>query len=232
MRLKMNMLFVRRLLFGILNLGGGAGGVVVGKSHTSSNSMLSSRCKKYFVRISVLFLVYVMCVYVSSRKKSDIPNTYYVNIDREVDTSSYLEELAKFNLVRYRKSNAVANIGSDVKQVLRDKRALSSRFKSEYAVALFTNIFYERPGFCDNPKSMYVDQCPYKNCKFTCDRKNARFADMVMFHAYDLLNEDVETRVYVKSFLAHQPSRRNQVWLLWHDEVSIVYLIIWTIFKV
>lgn len=220
----MNMLFLRRFLFGILNLGmagGGAGGM--GKSHTSSN-LISSRFKIYFARISVLFLVYVMYVYISSRKKSDILNTYYVNIDREVDTSSYLEELGKFNLVRYRKSNAVANIGSDVKQVYRDKRALSSRFKSEYAVALFTNIFYERPGFCDNPKSMYVDQCPYKNCKFTCDRKKARFADMIMFHAYDLLNEDVETRVYVKSFLAHLPSRRNQVWLLWHDEVSIFFI--------
>lgn len=184
--------------------------------------------RKHTIRVFLAFLVYLAYINVSSRKKVDLPNTFYAELDRDLDTSAYLSEYSKFNeLRRHRIKQEQGDDSSSrfgLKRVVKDKRSRKSMYKKEYTVLMFTSVFQQEK-FCDTKKqqeasSLYVEQCPYKNCRFTCDRNRARHADSVLFHAFDLLSEETETKVFLKNFLARVNSRKDQIWILWHDEVS------------
>lgn len=191
--------------------------------------LLSSKrnnwARKYAIRIGVLIGLYVIYCVLSSKRPEDPMNPYYSEIDQSVETSSYLREYERYS-ERKRgikvKLDAV-NEQRGVKRVVAGKRDRSSLQKPDYLMLAFTTIFGANR-YCESGKSqeMFVDQCPYKNCRFSCDRSKARSADLVLFHAEDLIHESTETRVYLKQFLARLDSRHEQIWVLWHDEVVYI----------
>lgn len=184
-----------------------------------------SGLRKHFLKIVLLVLVYLLYHRFSNRKMRDSPNLFYNEIDLSVNTSSYLKELTKYEVARQaaRRLEGEDKYATRMKRVIKGGRSRSSLSKREYLMVAFTKIF-DIQRFCDPDETrtaaLYVEQCPYKNCIITCDRTRARLADLVLFHAYDLAKEDTETKVYLKRFLAQQDSRKDQIWLLWHDEVK------------
>lgn len=107
------------------------------------------------------------------------------------------------------------------KTVLQFSRDNENLYQNEYLVLEYTTIF-DQHKFCtiENQQDNYLEECPYKNCKFTCDKSLANSADSVIFHASDLPKEPTESTIYLKSFLSKTSRRKNQIWVLWHDEVS------------
>lgn len=175
----------------------------------------SSSARRYtVVTIIVLGLFVLVCRWTREESK---PNPYYANVDMSVDTSSYVKEFEHYAQLKAVVKPHLDESNSRFKRVSKGARHPGGLRKSHYRLLMFTTVF-RSSRFCHNPP--VLEQCPFKNCLYTCDRDQARNADLVMFHADDLIREETETKVYLKSFLARLASRRNQIWVLWNDEVS------------
>ncbi|CAF3248771.1 unnamed protein product, partial [Rotaria sp. Silwood2] len=88
----------------------------------------------------------------------------------------------------------------------------------------YTTVFNE-PKFCGKSQDfIFGKQCPYRNCRYTCDRNSSTFADVLLMHRSDIHFDQL-------------PIERNpeQIWLYWHDEPggvqnqAISYQFNWTI---
>ena len=66
---------------------------------------------------------------------------------------------------------------------------------------------------------IFMEQCPYKNCRFTCDKQLQNEANVLLFHESDL-NRDLGNDKDYLSNLKRKVNRQSQIWLLWNDEVS------------
>jgi len=71
-----------------------------------------------------------------------------------------------------------------------------------------------------------LDNCSYKNCFFTCDKKLATKADALLFHLtdLDLLISQAPTSSYtdVYNSIFDFPRQKSQSWILWNDEANYV----------
>ena len=105
------------------------------------------------------------------------------------------------------------------KKVLPNSRYTREIGKNEYLILEYTKIFDETR-FCSlkNQTKIYVDSCPYKNCRFTCDRGKAYEADAVLFHEADIYKETTEDMIFLKKTFSRHSNRQNQIWILWNDE--------------
>lgn len=68
---------------------------------------------------------------------------------------------------------------------------------------------------------LYLEQCPYKNCLFTCDKSDLSRSDVIMFHMGDLLGDMKKNQAYfqqLQSNIGHL--RDRQIWLLYNDEAN------------
>jgi hypothetical protein len=81
-----------------------------------------------------------------------------------------------------------------------------------------------------------LDKCFYKNCLFTCDKRLARRADALLFHAQDLARElapvlnsryrqDDVMKLLMNDFV-HSKRDPNQMWVYWNDQARHVYSIV------
>ncbi|CAF3355950.1 unnamed protein product, partial [Rotaria sp. Silwood2] len=98
------------------------------------------------------------------------------------------------------------------------------RKKTNYIILEYTTVFNE-PKFCGKSQDfIFGKQCPYRNCRYTCDRNSSTFADVLLMHRSDIHFDQL-------------PIERNpeQIWLYWHDEPggvqnqAISYQFNWTI---
>ena len=109
----------------------------------------------------------------------------------------------------------------------------NSTYKEHYLILEYTKIFGSTK-FCHkiinknnlvslnkNEKYNLLDNCEYKNCFFTCDKKLIDIADGLLFHYSDLL-QDVEKDKNYYNFLVKK-RRREQVWMLWQDEAYVIH---------
>jgi hypothetical protein len=183
------------------------------------------RCNKRSLTFVLIFLVgYMLAVerFMSRATAGDETNNYYTGIDLKINTSHYLSEYIKYDAVKVNLKRQLDQVNAQSKVVLPRGRSEQSLFKKEYLLLEYTTVFQQRK-YCDLPierSPSYINECPYKNCHFTCDRSLARSADLLLFHVPDLIGESTETKIYIKKFLAHLETRRDQIWLLWHDEVT------------
>lgn len=195
----------------------------------SCRRLMTSR--KILIRIFLLILVYLLYCNVSNtlnkrNKRRDSPNSYFSSIDTNTNTSSYLHESFAFEAVKASVKKRLDAEARSLKTVVRGDRSRHSLERSEYLMLVYTRVFGSEK-FCEFESKtaatkIFVDECPYKNCYFTCDRSKAVKADLVLFHALDLVGEETETKVYLKQFLARSKTRKEQIWLLWHDEVKFL----------
>lgn len=179
--------------------------------------LFSANKKRTTFLTRVILIVFVIYFLWSGRKETtSIVSSFYSDIDLEVNTSKYETDYSKYSKFKRKTKTKLDKANERVKKVFVHGRNPASLNKTEYLILTYTRVF-DVPKLCGNVD--LLEQCPFKNCRFTCNRNYARYADMVIFHAHDLLIEETETKVYLKSFLANLPSRKDQIWLLWHDEV-------------
>ena len=144
--------------------------------------------------------------------------------DHTVNTEFYLEEYSKR---RKALADTITKRDAQYKQfktILKDARKTNLNSNS-YLIVEYTKVFKETK-FCQhfvddkliNP-DMFLDECPYKNCVFSCDERRAATADALLFSEFDLSREDTEKTYYLKQFLGKTYKRVDQIWILWNDEV-------------
>lgn len=147
--------------------------------------------------------------------------------DMRVDTSHYANEYIEHE---NRLSEIVDQRNVDkaeFKSMRKNKR--TAIHKSEYLIVQYTPIFGKMK-YCDRflAADKFVEQCPYKNCKFSCEATDASRADALLFSEYDLQRAETETSYYIKKM---RETHSDQIWILWNDEVS-AFLLLSSIHKV
>lgn len=176
-----------------------------------------------FLKIVFIILIYLLLNRFLTKKPNSEwtnkiePNDFYASIDFTVNTSDYLTSYAKFSSLKLKLQQ---NSPSLYKKYIPNARNPFSLFKPEYLILLYTTVF-DGYKFChtEDQSKIYLDECPYKNCKFSCDRSVIQKADSVLFHAADLLKEPIEQSYELKRFYSHSSYRKDQLWVLWNDEV-------------
>lgn len=107
------------------------------------------------------------------------------------------------------------------------RRPMVSNTEDEYTILEYTKIggssrfceYFEGPEANDTiaREKVYLEQCPYKNCRFTCDKSKAKAAHVLLFHETDLYREMSPN--YLAKLQLSITDRAAQIWLLWNDEV-------------
>lgn len=141
--------------------------------------------------------------------------------DIRVDTSNYIDEYIEHE-------NGLSDIAdqrnvdkAQYKSMRKNKR--TGVYKSHYLVVQYTPIMGQMK-YCASFKAEenFVEQCPYKNCRFSCEATDASRADALLFSEYDLQRVETETSFSIKKMRQGRP---EQIWILWNDEVSEFILI-------
>lgn len=109
-----------------------------------------------------------------------------------------------------------------------------SNTHEDYLILEYTKIggnqrfchFYEGAKTDDEmaKKIVFLEQCPYKNCRFTCDKAKANAAHVLLFHESDLNREMDAEPNYLANLNSAVTDRSSQIWLIWNDEVSYLFL--------
>lgn len=140
--------------------------------------------------------------------------------DELVDTSNYLNEY-KWYTSKQRAFYVKHPHRSDAnkyKILIENDRSIRSLNKPSYQIVEYTT-FWGETKFCHLDIDIYLDECPYKNCRFSCDKSQIYQADALMFHESDMPRVTVENMVFLKRTLSRHRNRAEQVWILWNDEV-------------
>ncbi|CAM4934547.1 unnamed protein product [Rotaria socialis] len=87
--------------------------------------------------------------------------------------------------------------------------SIKNRHKPNSYLILESTTVFGRPRFCSyTNEQIFGRACPYRNCKYTCDRTRDSDAHVLLMHKRDL------------NYKLLNSIKRNseQIWLLWHDE--------------
>jgi hypothetical protein len=171
----------------------------------------------------ILFNTIKINIYNHSNKEDNSKRKlYFQNLnDSFVGSHNYLVDY------KYKREQLIneLSIRSQLFSKFRVKNKRKNINKQAYLVLEYTKFFYNKKYchlFQDNLNEtiqhLYLNECPYKNCKFTCDKSLALEVDALLFYDYDLTRESTETTYYLKKFLHSHNNRKNQVWILWNDE--------------
>ena len=174
----------------------------------------------YYVPIKIAFIHLNRHLNALTGDTSFSKFTYYD--DSRVDTSRYVDEYIE-------RVNAIADLVDQRNQdkfqykTIRKNRRQSSLHKQEYLILTYTLVM-GRLKYCQGVRSndSFLEQCPYKNCVFSCDREDEKRADALLFHEYDLKRVETEASYYIKNL---RGITAGQIWILWNDEVSGICLI-------
>ncbi len=135
--------------------------------------------------------------------------------DFSVNSSSYLED---YNSIQNKKKTSNVKL-NHFKTVIENSRPVNMLNNSLYNVLVYTKVFGNYK-FCDKSSRsiQQLNECPYKNCHFTCDKSEIYRVNAVIFHELDLYKETIEDFLFLKR-LSRSKIRSNQLWILWNDEV-------------
>ena len=79
----------------------------------------------------------------------------------------------------------------------------------------YTRVFGSKKFCSKNSSEIFGDQCPYKNCFYSCDQSLAFQAQLLLFHKYDVTMDTVPPKDFIR--------KPSQIWLLWHDEPNFYH---------
>ena len=103
--------------------------------------------------------------------------------------------------------------------------------KIEYVILEYTKVMGQKK-FCQhyddkessNPEEvLYLKECPFTNCRFTCDKKKLNSANGVLFHESDLRKEVLNNPNYYEKLIQGSTNRANQIYILYNDEVNLEF---------
>lgn len=149
--------------------------------------------------------------------------------DDKINTASYVEQFNNFNGIK----NEFKRHSLHQKY---KRESLNDDFsrqvnKPEYLILEYTK-FWQQTKFCKyfagpqkvtNPKSkVFINECPYTNCKFTCDKQKISEADALLFHESDVNEEQYNNNMYINDVAKLHMARPEQLFILWNDEANKV----------
>ena len=189
---------------------------------------VNSRLLVYFLLVVLVELIVHYAYFnsssssVSSDKQKQSTSWQLFDTDFAVNTSLYKLD---YKAAEERTQNMRAELDEQsiqlgYKQIAKNARDISTIGKESYKILMYTGQSNSYR-FCAN--NIYLNECPYHNCRFTCDRTSMYDADALIFHETDVYRLDTEETVFLKKTLGHSKSRANQVWILWNDEANPVY---------
>jgi hypothetical protein len=174
----------------------------------------------------VLFLQLTFLIF--QTLMSIFKNEIIIDDDSNVKTSNYLMEYLKlqnkWQLLK-RKHDYENSYNKKIIQV-----KAKHRRKIEYVILEYTKVM-GREKFCQyyddkeatNPEEkLYLKECPFTNCKYTCDKTTLNSADGVLFHESDLKLEVFNNPKYFEKLKQRSADRKNQIYILYNDEANPV----------
>jgi hypothetical protein len=203
------------------------------------NKLLGRRRKSL---LAFIFLFFVFCTtlyYILHSfqtdyddKKFDMNAYKIVYDDGNVDTSNYLLDYSRVVERTKNLKNQLDQENSRIKiqQPNGRKRMLN---KTEYLIYEYTKVIgvekycyhfrHDKNKQSKNDayakEQLFVKECPYTNCKFTCDSSKINQADVLVFHEGDLKKDMKQNKNYLTELNSKVRKRAKQIWLLYNDEV-------------
>ena len=188
--------------------------------------LISHKLRKHKRLIYFLTLIFAVKLILSATNSpvQTFSNKVRLVVEKEVNTSNYIIEFRDLERRSELKKNDLNQISiqNEFKTIIPNQRAKHSLLKQSYVIVEYTKIF-DSSKYCTNPsqESIYLSQCPYKNCLFTCDKRKAFSADALLFHEADLVKQSIEESIFLKKYLNDVEFRKEQIWILWNDEPNV-----------
>ena len=82
--------------------------------------------------------------------------------------------------------------------------------------------FFASGELAQDANRFYIRQCPYKNCRFTCDKTQIKHADALLFHESDVKSEQRQDASYIAKISALHRNVPDKIFILWNDEANRV----------
>ena len=177
---------------------------------------------KFFFVLILLTCVYYTYFTIENVTLTTADISHNVN-DFTVNTSDYLARFNEYRAIKYKqKLNADSIQYKHIKTVVEDARHDVN--KPIYTIYEYTKFFGQIKN-ChseNQTEKVFSKECPYKNCKFSCDLNDLARADAVLFHESDMkyyMKSDVN---YIDRIAKMHRKNSNQIYILWNDEANEV----------
>jgi hypothetical protein len=189
-----------------------------------------------FIIASILLYIYSRLRGTSYNEDEFDSQTYKkIYDDSTVGTSSYLLDYGR---LLQRSAGLKAQLDAEnsvVKVQLLKLRHPSALNKTEYLIYEYTKVIgVEKycPFFKDErnlvgendafaKEKLFLKECPFTNCRFSCDSSHVNTADMLLFHEGDLKQDMKANSNYLRELNSKVTNRARQIWLLYNDEVNL-----------
>ena len=190
------------------------------------------RKRMFFAPILTLAIImsFLFLQNLSTEKKDSVfddksPNANVIEYkklknDDNLDTSSYSEEYKKYNEIKLVYKQKSDSFNSALKTVVENTRRKEDIKKNIYLIVEYTKVF-EKEKYCHKSiAELYVKECKYKNCYFSCSKDQVNTADALLFHETDLKQQISNKDKKLLKFLYKRVNNLNQIWILWNDEAN------------
>lgn len=148
--------------------------------------------------------------------------------DDDMDTSTYLESYNNFVQQRSQFKRQTYYENSALKKEYTYSTHRAEHLNKPYYLIYEYTPFFGGSKFCQlydaNGKEpeIFLKNCPYTNCKFTCDADKVATADVLLFHEGDIKNLIRADSKYIDKVIDIRRQRPDQIFTLWNDEANYV----------
>lgn len=142
--------------------------------------------------------------------------------DFNVNISDYLQRFNDYKSIKNKQKQLDDTKFKYIKIV--NKNSRSNLNKSEYLIFEYTK-FFDSTKNCQHEnrlENIYFKECPYKNCRFTCDQNELEKSDALLFHESDMKNELKKDKTYIETISKKHRKNPEQIYILWNDEPNEV----------
>lgn len=178
---------------------------------------------KIYIFFLIIFIYKLNNFYRSLNNLNDV-NTKIQFSDEKIQTFDYLSQYERIKSFKKK----FASI-SGWKNIVPIQKNLFKNNSKNLLILEYTKIFGSSK-YCqkfdqnivDAKNYLYLNECPFKNCIFSCDKNLLNNAQAIIFHQADLEEEIKYNNDYLKNLNMVAKQRNNQTWILWNDEANKV----------
>jgi hypothetical protein len=122
--------------------------------------------------------------------------------DAGVDTRFYKDHIKDYSAKKISQKEKYDLKNAHIKKILKNSRLVFE--KEEYLIIEYTKIF-DQTKYCQyfnqtmKYTNIFINECPYKNCRFTCDKNEFINADALLFHVSDTDKEAAKDKNYISN---------------------------------
>ncbi|CAF1017448.1 unnamed protein product [Brachionus calyciflorus] len=158
----------------------------------------------------------------------DKPEIFFEVKDHSVKTHSYLSEYKEISTLHKRFESR------KFKTVLNNQRRTdTSHLTSLNFLVLEYDKIFGQTKYCQyfkktennyekGKQKVYLDECPYRNCIFTCNHSLINDANAILFSGPDLENVKFSKQELYENLMSSIIDRPSQIWIVWNDEANKV----------